>query len=143
MLARRVSLAKNNSNDHKSLKVLPKRNDQVPSKKIAKDTWHHCIHGPYNDPRPSRTNFLNARLSTNFNGGIKLLKRVENIEKTFEYNRVDKTLSYLRSTCKNTCLLFKNHNPQHFQTNSQNILKHLFEKIHAFVKYSSKELLQG
>ena len=106
-------------NDHKSLddafECCLKGMIIVPSKQIAKDAWHHCIHGPYDDPRPSRTNFLNARLSTKFNGGTKLLKRVEIIEKTFEYNRVDKTLSYLRSTCKNTCLLFKNHNPQHFQ----------------------------
>ena len=104
---------KTNSNDHKSLDDAFESclNGMiiVPSKQIAKDTWHHCIHGPYDDPRPSRINFLNARLSTKFNGGTKLLKRVENIEKTFEYNRVDKTLSYLRSTCKNTCLLFKNH----------------------------------
>ena len=92
---------KTNSNDHKSLDDAFESclNGMiiVPSKQIAKDTWHHCIHGPYDDPRPSRINFLNARLSTKFNGGTKLLKKVENIEKTFEYNRVDKTLSYLRS----------------------------------------------
>ena len=127
MLARRVSLAKQNQMII-SLKVLPKRNDHSPFKANCQRHLAPLHSWSIRWPAPVPLNFLNARLSTKFNGGTKLLKRVENIEKTFEYNRVDKTLSYLRSTCKNTCLLFKNHNPQHFQNKLSKTFETSFRK---------------
>ena len=107
----------------------------VPSSKIAKNTWHHCIHGPYDDPRPSRTNFLNARLSTKFNGGTKLLKGVENIEKTFEYNAINLQKRFPSFFKKTT-----SHNT--FKTNSQNI-EISFQKDTHLCIYSNKNNYKG
>ena len=71
---------KYNTNDHSPSMTLSKsclKNDQVPFKeKLPKDTWHHCNYGLNDDPRPSLSH-PNTRLSTNFNGGTKLLKGVK------------------------------------------------------------------
>ena len=123
---------KTNSNNHKSLddafKSCLKRNDHSPFKANCQRHLASLHSWSIRWPVPVPLNILNARLSIKFNGGTKLLKRVENIEKTFEYNRVDKTLSYLRSTCKNTCLLFKNHTSYTLSKQTLKTIWNIFSK---------------
>ena len=45
---------KNNQKDHSPPMALSKLPKMIKSlKKIAKDTWHYCYHGLYDDPRLS------------------------------------------------------------------------------------------
>ena len=81
---------KTKSNDHKSLDDAFESclNGMiiVPSSKLPK-TLGTIAFMVRTMTHACPNHILNARLSTKFNGGTKLLKRVENIEKTFEYNR--------------------------------------------------------
>ena len=74
--------------------MLPKWNDHSPFKANCQRHLAPLHSWSIRWPAPVPLNILNARLSTKYNGGTKLLKRVKTWEKPLSTLGVDKTLSY-------------------------------------------------